>query len=363
MSATADTTTVEGTEQTEIAVPGETQQHLDQSNLSDVDLSSSPTKVDRASPAQQRAAEHVESPGDGTGKSDFSLPDTEVQARSTVPVAARLQSFATWGMTKVKCARQSMNERFGKVTKTVDTQMTERIESLREAQRNYVQIMNLAKKLSTQLRGFLETQRNLGDIFSEYGVRVTETDLQAELLRGGTVQRTVARTGDALVASLDHFVSSIGTLISKTMEDTFAKVHEYEAMRVQYDAFRIDVEQLQTFCDGNPANTAKQAKLEAALVAFETQKELFTVVRNELNVKLKFLDENKITVMQKQLVLLHNATSGFFTGDIEVLERCLKSYHIRRLDLATALPTSTEVKSTLQELPMNNGTGHSIDEF
>lgn len=231
-----------------------------------------------------------------SGRSDLSLPDTELQARPSIPVSVRLQNFKSWGITKVKCARQTVNERLGKVTKTVDVEMGDRIDSLREAQRNYLQIMNFAKRLSTQLKAFLETQRGLGDLLAEYGVRVTEADLQTELLRGGTMQRTMARSGEALVAALDHFVGSINTLLTKTMEDTFQKVREFESARVQYDAYRIDVEELQAFCDANPGNAAKQGKLDAAHAQFESEKAAFTVIRNELSVKLKFLDENKVRV-------------------------------------------------------------------
>ena len=267
--------------------------------MENVDLASSPATLPctTESDGPQLAPGSMDSHGsDGAATADLadSLADTELQARQSVPMSTRLLNFKSWGVTRVKCARQAVNERLGKATRTVDVQMDERIETLREAQRNYQQIIVLAKRMSTQLRALLDTQRSLSDLFGEYGVRVTDNGLQTELLRNSASQKVIARNGEALIAALDHFVANINTLLTKTMEDTFKKVREYEAGRVQYDAYRIDAEQLQAFCDANPTNTVKQAKLEAALVQFEAQKSLFTILRNELTIKLKFLDENKV---------------------------------------------------------------------
>ena len=263
---------------------------VDEATMDDVELSSPRVDETDTNPETQSTPSRSSNAVSSVG----SLPDTELQSRVSVPVSVRLQSFKSWGITKVKCARQSMNERLGKVTRTVDVEMAERIENLQEAQRTYQQIVTIAKRLSGQLRSFLETQRSLGDLFAEYGVRVPDDDLQTELVRGATMQRIVSRSGEALVAALDHFVENITTLLTKTMEDTFSKVRDYETCRIQYDAYRVDLEQLQAFCDANPNNTAKQAKLEAAHVQFEAQKAGFTTIRNELSVKLKFLDENKV---------------------------------------------------------------------
>ena len=62
------------------------------------------------------------------------------------------------------------------------------------------------------------------------------------------------------------------------------------------------------------------------------------------------LRAGQVTVMQKQLLLLHNASTGLFTGDIDVLERCLKAYHIRLQDGPVSLPGRSEVKSALREV-------------
>ena len=58
--------------------------------------------------------------------------------------------------------------------------------------------------------------------------------------------------------------------------------------------------------------------------------------------------------MQKQLMLLHNATAGFFSGDVEMLERCLKAFHIRLADLSAPLPSATDIKAAFLELTGDN---------
>lgn len=63
--------------------------------------------------------------------------------------------------------------------------------------------------------------------------------------------------------------------------------------------------------------------------------------------------------MHRQLVLLHNATTGFFSGDIDMLERCLKAYHIRLSDTAASLPTAADMKAVLIELPVSQVAGRT----
>lgn len=49
--------------------------------------------------------------------------------------------------------------------------------------------------------------------------------------------------------------------------------------------------------------------------------------RDSVIVKLTLLDENRVKVMRKQLLLLHNATAGFFSGNEAMLRAAVDSYH------------------------------------
>ena len=44
------------------------------------------------------------------------------------------------------------------------------------------------------------------------------------------------------MAALNFFVSSVNTIVNKTMEDSISTVRQYEVSRVEYDAYRSDLE-------------------------------------------------------------------------------------------------------------------------
>lgn len=61
----------------------------------------------------------------------------------------------------------------------------------------------------------------------------------------------------------------------------------------------------------------------------DIHKEKFDKLRTTLTIKLGFLEENKVKVMQKQLLLFQNATSAYFSGDKQALENCVKKFHFK----------------------------------
>ena len=44
------------------------------------------------------------------------------------------------------------------------------------------------------------------------------------------------------MAALNFFVSSVNTIVNKTMEDSISTGRQYEVSRVEYDAYRSDLE-------------------------------------------------------------------------------------------------------------------------
>ena len=55
-------------------------------------------------------------------------------------------------------------------------------------------------------------------------------------------QRNLTKNGEQLLAALNFFVSSVNTIVNKTMEDSISTVRQYEVSRVEYDAYRSDLE-------------------------------------------------------------------------------------------------------------------------
>ena len=93
---------------------------------------------------------------------------------------------------------------------------------------------------------------------------------------------------------------------------------------MEYDANRFDLEQMQTAA--KPEQKPQQiSMLEQELVGY---KEKYEKLKNDVSVKMKFLDENRIKVMKKQLTLFHNSIAAYFSGNQPELEASMKQLNI-----------------------------------
>lgn len=60
--------------------------------------------------------------------------------------------------------------------------------------------------------------------------------------------------------------------------------------RIEYDAYRVDLEELNL----GPRDAVTVPKLELAQKDFQSQREKYQKVRDDLSVKVKLLEENKV---------------------------------------------------------------------
>ena len=85
------------------------------------------------------------------------------------------------------------------------------------------------------------------------------------------------------------------------------------------------------------------------MASFNNKKAEFEKLRSDVQIKLKFLDENRVKVtslynvssytrerireflqvMQKQLLLFHNAVAGYFSGNQTALDATMKQFAIK----------------------------------
>lgn len=113
------------------------------------------------------------------------------------------------------------------------------------------------------------------------------------------------------MAALNFFVSSVNTLVNKTMEDTLLTVKRYETARyvtdfymlqmctatencpafcrIEYDAYRSDLEILLQ-------SSSQSSALSEAQQAHDLHKAEFEKLRADVSVKLRFLNENRVKV-------------------------------------------------------------------
>ncbi|KAE8742456.1 hypothetical protein FOCC_FOCC012010 [Frankliniella occidentalis] len=249
--------------------------------------------------------------------------------------ASKMETIKNWSISTYKCTKQLMFEKLGKSSRTVDSELEAQIEQLRDIQRKYSNVLRLSRALTSHFYHVVQTQHALGEAFSELAQKSPE--LQEEFVYNAETQRSLTKNGETLLGALNFFVSSVNTLCNKTIEDTLLTVRQYEAARIEYDAYRTDLELL-----SQNRSEANAARLEEATQLYEQHKVNFEKLRSDVTIKLKFLDENRIKVMHKQLLLLHNAVSAYFSGNQQALEATLKQFNIKLKSPNSSIPSWLE---------------------
>lgn len=235
----------------------------------------------------------------------------------------KLDIVKKWGINTYKCTKQMISERFGRGLRTVDLELEAQIDVLRDTKRKYENILRLARALTNHFYSMVQTQRALGDTFSDLSQKSPE--LQDEFGYNAETQKLLCKNGETLLGAINFFVASINTLANKTMEDTLMTVRLYENARLEFDAYRADLEELNM----GPRDAVTLSRIDTAQQQFQIHKEKYERLRSDVTIKLKFLEENKVKVMHKQLLLFHNAISAYFAGNQQQLEQTLKQFSIK----------------------------------
>lgn len=227
-----------------------------------------------------------------------------VQSNSKNPASEKLQRVRKWSITTYKCTRQALAERLGRGSRTVDLELEPRLELLKDDRQRYDHMTKLAQTLATQITQLSATQKALGDVFADLSIKSPTLHVQFGL--NAEAQRYLSKSGETLSAAITSFTSDMNTLVNKTIEDTMINTKQYEAVRIEYDAYRVDLEELNL----GPRDPVTVPKLEQAQRNFQEQRERYQRSRDDLSVKLKLLEENKVKVLHNQLWLLHNAVAS-----------------------------------------------------
>ncbi|KAM7366583.1 hypothetical protein PAMP_016015 [Pampus punctatissimus] len=227
-----------------------------------------------------------------------------VPGNSKNPASEKLQRVRKWSISTYKCTRQALSEKLGRGSRTVDLDLEHRLELLKDDRQRFDHMTKLVQTLANQLAQFTVTQKTLGDTFNELSLK-TPT-LHVEFGVNAEAQRFISKSGETLTAAINSFTSEMNTLINKTIEDTMINIKQYEAVRIEYDAYRVDLEELNL----GPRDAVTLPKLEQAQKDFQSQREKYQRIKDDLSVKLKLLEENKVKVLHHQLWLLHGAVAA-----------------------------------------------------
>ncbi|XP_071770574.1 arfaptin-1 isoform X1 [Centroberyx gerrardi] len=239
------------------------------------------------------------------------------------PAMEKLDLVRKWSINTYKCTRQILSEKLGRGSRTVDLELEAQIEVLRDNKRKYEHVIKLAQTLANQLSQMMQTQRQLGDAFADLSLKSPE--LHEEFGYNADTQKLLSKNGETLLGAISFFISSVNTLVDKTIEDTLINIKQYEAARVEYDAYRTDLEELNL----GPRDATTMPKIEQSQQQFQIHREKYEKMRNDVSIKLKFLEENKVKVLHNQLILFHNAIAAYYAGNQQQLEQTLKQFHIK----------------------------------
>ena len=202
-----------------------------------------------------------------------------------VDTSAKMEALKKWTVSTYKYTKQMVSEKMGRRTRTVDTELEKQVQVLRETQLRYNNLFKLSKQFNNQFQAALTTQKLLAEAFTELSVK--SPDLQEEFNQNAELNKVVAKSGDTLVTAITFFTENLQTLSTKTIDDTIQTIREYESARIEFDAYRTDLEAYEA--------QGQSFKTEEARKAFFAQKEKFEGLRNNLQIKMKFLEENKVS--------------------------------------------------------------------
>lgn len=252
-----------------------------------------------------------------------------VQGNNKNPASEKLQRVRKWSITTYKCTRQALSEKLGRGSRTVDLDLEPRLELLKDDRERYENVTKLAQTLTNQLAQFTVTQKTLGDAFSELSLKTPK--LHVEFGVNADAQKFLSKSGETLVEAIKAFTFDMNTLVNKTIEDTMINAKKYEAARIEYDAYRVDLEELNL----GPRDAVTLPKLEQAQKDFQSQRERYQRIRDDLSVKVKLLEENKVKVLHNQLWLLHGAVAAHSLSCHSFLEQNIKqaSEHLSSPDV------------------------------
>jgi len=273
----------------------------DQPPMETIDLNGKP--VGQSQPHQHPTLAFVdqtnsESPQEDSEDSSVAAvsasPMVQAQMEGTVQRPSRNRSrsggLKEWGSHQIKITKQLVQERFGHGVRTVDSELEHRIETLKETQKKYSQLIALARQFEANFTFVVETQKSMAEHFAFMSIRAPELHTQFHL--NSETQKVISRSGDTLLVAIKYFSSNLQTVSSKTMEDTLQTAKGYDSARLAYDAYRSECENLQRQAATSQKAAASLTSMSAEL---EKRKKMFEKFRRDIDIKLKLLDENKVS--------------------------------------------------------------------
>ncbi|CAF1420103.1 unnamed protein product, partial [Didymodactylos carnosus] len=203
--------------------------------------------------------------------------------------ASTIETLKVWSKTTFKCTKQVISEKLGKTTRTVDKELEQHIEHLRDLKRRYESMLATIQKMAIHFSNLLTTQRMLSDTLD---LQQKSGELADEFGYNAATQRLLATNGEQLLNAMNFFISTLHTLLTKTIDDTLTTIKSYENSRIEYDAYRNDYELLLASKSTSASSSSSEAD-EIIQRNYHQHKQRYEKLKLDVTIKLKFLDENR----------------------------------------------------------------------
>lgn len=321
------------------------------------------------------------------------MPDHNLVTKLiSLPAQSSMDSFKEWSINTFKCTKQIINEKRGVCSVTNDSRLQVDIERLQDNREKLLLVLKSAQQMTNHYTNVINAQRQLHSLMNEMSIKYyqtsglyhsngrskisnssrqasgnsskhvvanfsslgnnlsytnsqthvpdqpelpdsmcqflpilnhinnSNTSLTEDFKKNALVLNSSIKNGEKLIAALTFFCSNLSTLINKTIEDTLATVKQLESARLEYDAEKNSLNSLSI--PSQTSMTYTSDKLESAKARYEQ-------LKDDVHIKLKFLEENTIKVMHKQLLLFNSAFASYSSGNTEALDATLKQFSIK----------------------------------
>lgn len=321
------------------------------------------------------------------------VPDQNLVTKLiSLPAQSSMDSLKEWSINTFKCTKQIINEKRGICSVTNDTRLQSDIEQLRDNRNKLVMMLRSAQQMTTHYHNVVTAQRQLYSVMNEMSIKyhqlssfnqlngsnrshnytkhsqnvnskhvianfssldnnlaynnssaetndrtqssdsisdflpisnhikTSNVNLTDDFKKNAIILNANIKNGEKLISALTFFCSNLSTLINKTIEDTLATVKQLESARLEYDAERNSLNSLAIPYQTSVTFTSD--KLELAKARYEQLKE-------DVQIKMRFLEENTIKVMHKQLILFNGAFASYSSGNAAALDATLKQFSIK----------------------------------
>ncbi|EFP09292.1 hypothetical protein CRE_25307 [Caenorhabditis remanei] len=259
------------------------------------------------------------------------LPDA-VANIDTAQVAAKVESFKKWTIGTFKNSKQQLLEHMGKIDKTVDPEFEAQCEVLKDIHRRYGLVVAAAKNFSQVLTQMAEAEKKLSESF--YQLSLKEEQIKAQCTTTSETMRGVGEQASSLDACLRYFISSMETVYSQTITDTLHTIYNTESARIEYDVDRNDI----TAASNPPQGQQPKSLPAGATEKCDEKKAKYEKLKSDARIKMRLLEENRISVVAAQLEKLQSALAAYYSGNAKLLESSVRELSILQTPQPSFIP-------------------------